>query len=495
MNAPFLLLERQTLLAPLGLRFRDAATGELVGGGLSVTAYPTDDPSRRASAFVNRSGVYVLQHAAGLREAEFGAGDKAFWDAAPTKRAFTVEVFDSEGRFQPYSFQTALPFKGIHTWAWPLGDASAQGAPEPAADFSDDFTDNTRDARWKLGTLTPPASAFDDKVTVAETGGRLEITPRSSAGVKAYNGYVSAASWNLTDARATVEVVQTTTNKGQTVFTLALDANNWLRFLFESAKLNFQTKVGGAETATTIPADAAQQRFWRLRHERTRDVVTFETSADGATWVVRREVPRQFSLKSMTVELNAGTASSVASPGKAVFDGFALESNPTQSLPLYSSPTRPVTGGMAVLRASLWDAAADAPAAWALMEARVNGQPTVRGYADEAGRVALVFPYPEPPSFVQQNPPPPATPFTRQEWPVSVFASYRPQSPAPRVPDLKATLAQPRATLWADAARTTPLTKVTLRSGQQLVVRSNEAPTDAAPDGRPLPVLLITPAV
>ena len=36
--------------------------------------------------------------------------------------------------------------------------------------------------------------------------------------------------------------------------------------------------------------------------------------------------------------------------------------------------------------------------------------------------------------------------------------------------------------------------KVTLRSGQQLVVRSNEASTDAAPDSRPLPVLLITPA-
>lgn len=494
MNAPFQLLERQTLLAPLGLRFRDAATGEFVGGGLSVTAYPTGDPSRRVSGFVNRSGVYVVRHAAGLRELEFGAGDRAFWDTLPPKKAFTVEVSDTEGRFLPYSFQTGLPFEGLHTWAWPLGEASAQGAPEPAADFSDNFADDVRDARWKLGTLTPPASAFDDKVTVAETGGRLEITPRSSASVKAYNGYVSAASWNLTDARATVEVVQTTTNKGQTVFTLALDANNWFRFLFESAKLNFQTKIGGAETSTNIPADAAQQRFWRLRHERVGDRVIFETSADGAKWAVRREVPRQFSIKSMTIELNAGTPSSVASPGKAVFDGFALESNPARALPLYSSPTRPSTGGMAVLRASLWDASADAPAAWAVLEARVNGQPTVRGYADAEGRVALHFPYPAPPSFVQQSPPPAATPFTRQEWPVSVFGSYRPQSPVPRVPDLKATLAQGRATLWADAARTNPLTKVTLRSGQQLVVRSYEASTDAAPDGRPLPVLLITPA-
>jgi hypothetical protein len=494
MSASFRTFERQTLLAPLGLRFRDAATGEFVRGGLSVAVYPTDNPSKRASAFVNNSGVYVVRHADGLREAEFGAGDRAFWDAPPPKRSFTVEVSDTEGRFLPYSFQTALPVKGIHTWAWPLGDASSPAPTEPAAAFSDNFDDGVRDSRWKLGTLTPPDSAWDQQVMVDETGGRLEVTPRASVAGKNFNGYVSTSNWNLTDARATVAVVQTTTNAAQTVFTLALDGGNWFRFLAASGNLSFQSKVNGADSSTNIPADGAQQRFWRLRHDRASDQIIFETSADGANWAARRIVPRQFSIKSMTVELNAGTAASVASPGKAVFGGLIFESNPAQALPLYSAPTRPVTGGMAVLRASLWDSVADAPAAWALLEARVNGQPTARGYADEQGRVALLFPYPEPPSFVQQNPPPPATSFTRQEWPVSIYASYEPQSPAPRPPDLRATLAQARATLWADAARTTPLTKVTLRSGQQLVVRSYEASTDAAPDGRPLPVLFITPA-
>jgi hypothetical protein len=494
LSASFQTFERQTLVAPLGLRFRDAATCEFVRGGLSVTVYPTDDPSRRASAFVNSSGVYVVRHADGLREVEFGAGDQALWDAPPTRRNFTVEVADTEGRFLPYSFQTALPFEGIHTWSWPLNDVTAQPSPEPAASFSDNFDDGVRDARWKLGTLTTPASAWDQQVTVAETGGRLEITPRTSVAGKNYNGYVSNSNWNLTDARATVAVVQTATNAAQTVFTLALDGANWFRFLAASGTLSFQTRVGGTDDSTNIPADAAQQRFWRLRHERAGDQIVFETSPDGATWAVRRTVPRQFSIKSMTVELNAGTASSVASPGKAVFGGLIFESNPAQALPLYSAPTRAVAGGMAVLRASLWDSVANAPAAWALLEARVNGRPTARGYADASGQVALLFPYPEPPSFVQQNPAPPAVPFTRQEWPVSIYASYKPQSHAPTLPDLRATLAQARATLWADAARTTPLTKVTLRSGQQLVVRSYEASTDAAPDGRPLPVLLITPA-
>ena len=149
MSASFRTFESQTLVAPLGLRFRDAATGEFVRGGLSVAVYPAGNPERRATAFVNNSGVYVVRHADGLREVEFGAGDGAFWDAAP-KKNFTVEVADAEGRFLPYSFQTALPFEGVHTWAWPLSDASGQPSPEPAVNFSDDFGDNTRDARWKL---------------------------------------------------------------------------------------------------------------------------------------------------------------------------------------------------------------------------------------------------------------------------------------------------------------------------------------------------------
>ncbi len=494
MSTPFQILERQTLLAPLGLRFRDAATGEIVRGGLSVTVYPTANPSRRASAFVNSSGVYVAQLAPGLREVEFGAGDTSFWDTLPPKKAFTVEVFDNEGRYLPFSFQTALPVKGLHTWTWPLSEASIQPSPEPAASFYDNFNNNTQDAWWKLGTLTPPASTWDQQINVSETGQRLEITPRSSTTGKNYNGYVSVTNWNFTDARATVEVIQTTTNAAQTIFTLALDSNNWFRFLVASGDLNFQTRVNGAETSVSIPADGVQQRFWRLRHDRANDQMIFETSGDGADWILRRAVPRQISIKGLAVELNAGTPSSVAAPGKAIFDSLILESNPAFALPLYSSPTRSVSGGMAVLRASLWDAVANAPASWALLEARLSGQPTVRGYADEAGRIALVFPYPEPPSFVQQSPPQPATPFTRQEWPVSIFASYKPQSPAPQLPDLNATLKQPRANLWADAARTTPLTKVTLRSGQQLVVRSYEASTDSALNNRPLPVLLITPA-
>lgn len=276
MSTPFRTVGRQTLVAPLGLRFRDAATGVAVSQGLRVTLYPNANPARRTLAHANGSGVYVAHRAAGLRESEMGAGDAEFWNAPPASAPFTVEVVDEERRYLPYSFPVTLPGKGISTW------------------------------------------------------------------------------------------------------------------------------------------------------------------------------------------------------------------------PLFSAPTRSAGGGLATLRTSLRDAIADAPAAWALLEARITGQLVVRGLADELGRVALVFPYPEPATFLVQSPP--SAPFTKQEWPVQLFASYLPQRPVPTLPSLPAALGQPRAQLWADSARTTPLTQATLRTGQELVVRSFDTSPEAPLGGTPLSVLLITPA-
>jgi hypothetical protein len=491
-STPLQIIERQTLVAPLGLRFRDAATGAAVSGGLRVTLYPAANPSRRTHAFANGSGVYVAHRAAGLRAAETGAGDAAFWKETAAGVPFVVEVTDSERRYLPYSFPASLPAKGLQTWTWPLAEAASRQSPEPASSFADDFDNGARDAWWTPGTLSTPASVFDANVAVAEQGGRLKITPLANAGGQHYNGYVSSSGWNLTDAAASVEVVQAADGAARTIFTLAADANNRFRFLASAGRLAFQTQAGGVETSPDIAHDAAGQRFWRLRHERRSDQVFFETSGDGAAWVTRRALARPFALTSLLVELNAGTASSVAAPGAALFDNFRMESNPTAALPLFSAPTRAAGGGLATLRASLWDAAADAPASWALLEARIAGQPTVRGLADELGRVALVFPYPEPSAFAEQSPP--STPFTKQEWPVQLFASYSPQRPVPPLPSLPAALRQPRATLWADSALSVPLTRAVLRAGRELVVRTSDASDVTAPGDTPLPVLLMTPA-
>lgn len=503
MSASFVRMERQTILAPLGVRFADAVTREPVDDGLAVHVYPTASPQWRTRAFPNRSGTFVLHRAAGLQNATRGAGDEQFWNALPPGRSYTVEVADARGRFLPLVFSTPLPVRGLFRWIWPLYDATSAPQPTPAQAFRDDFTDATMDAsKWTKNTLNPPqSSTFDKDIVVSEVGGRLEITPRSKMGGTHYSGYVSAARWNATNARATVEVAQAAQNGAETFFTLALDTDNWLRFYVQGATPNvqlfMQTKLGVNATVTAIPYSAAQHRWWRFRHDRAADQFAFETSPDGLVWTRRRAVARPFAVTSVLLELGAGTGASVADPGKAVFDNFLMESNPVPAVPLFSAPARRAGTGMAVIRAELWNPVAKAPASFALFEARVVGRQTMRGVADRQGRVALVFPYPEPtvpPDAPGQ--PAPVPPLTRQEWAVEVRAYYK--TPAagatpPTVPELAATLAQPRAELWADEARSAPLTRATMRFGQELVVRSQRNVANAPLDPVPLPVLLVTP--
>lgn len=111
-------IEKISLVAPLGLCFHDAATGERVVDGLSVSVYPAAQTiwKKRTAARPNPSGVYVLHKADGLGEFTRGAGDAEFWAKNPPQKSFIAEVFDNENRFQPFQFSLKLPVKGIFRW-------------------------------------------------------------------------------------------------------------------------------------------------------------------------------------------------------------------------------------------------------------------------------------------------------------------------------------------------------------------------------------------
>ena len=93
MAAPFITLDRLTMVAPLGLRFHDTTTGTIVGDGLSVWAYPVARPTAKSQAVANRRGVYVLHHGYGLRAREIGDGSRFYWDHPdPPNKDFVIEV-------------------------------------------------------------------------------------------------------------------------------------------------------------------------------------------------------------------------------------------------------------------------------------------------------------------------------------------------------------------------------------------------------------------
>ena len=312
MATPFIITDRLTMVAPLGLRFHDTTNGTLVGDGLSVWAYPLGRPNAKRPAIANRKAVYVLHHGFGLTEREHGDGSRFYWDHPdPPNKDFVIEVTDEQRRFQPFQFIANIPHEGIYKW--------------------DTLLDSPLSAR------------------------------------------------------------------------------------------------------TTIP--------------------------------------------------------------------------------LFSSSTRSVSSGMAVVRADLWDTSIDGAAAWAVIEVFTAGNLIGRGVADEAGRMAVIFPFPTPLPFSQASPPgsplgspPVATspPLTEQVWPLELRAFYTPVrpvlsppdfiEPGPPLPDLRFTLSQPAATMWADAELTEIFEDTGLRFGRELILKSRPSP-GSPPSQTPDSVLFITPAV
>jgi len=170
---------------------------------------------------------------------------------------------------------------------------------------------------------------------------------------------------------------------------------------------------------------------------------------------------------------------SAASP--VVPSGFA------DGVPLFSAPSRLAPSMRATIRAQLQDATTGLPAAGAVLVATIAGAEQATGIADALGRVAVVFPYPEPEDFPIVGDPsasPPPGPIgsslTGQSWPVTLAVRYAASAaPYPAYPDLCTTLSQPSAQLWGDTLGAA-LGGQTLFVGAELVLRSVNAATGAA---------------
>lgn len=199
----------------------------------------------------------------------------------------------------------------------------------PFLAMSDDFNDNSRDTKkWLVNALGSAVS--DPSVTVSEQNQRLEITPLSSTSGSHSNGYSTMNLIDLTNKRASVEVVQATNSSSyaNTVFSLAAD-NGWYRFLTEHGQLYMEQYVGGVTSgATPITYNATTHRHWRIRHDPSNDTIYWETSSDGSTWTVRHSATRQLDLAKLVADLYVRTWQSESSPGVAYFDNFKFESNP-----------------------------------------------------------------------------------------------------------------------------------------------------------------------
>ncbi len=131
-----------TRVAPLGLRFWDEVTRDVVRDGLAVTAWPESRPSQSRTATVNRAGVWALHSLPGMGPFERGSGDDSYWakvasgsdPALGSLRPFVVQVVDTARRFLPTRLRVRLPVRGVFGWPAEVGlavdaHALAVGAP------------------------------------------------------------------------------------------------------------------------------------------------------------------------------------------------------------------------------------------------------------------------------------------------------------------------------------------------------------------------------
>jgi len=149
---------------------------------------------------------------------------------------------------------------------------------------------------------------------------------------------------------------------------------------------------------------------------------------------------------------------------------------------LFATSSRPVTAGLAVVRAQLVDAGGAATAHAVLEVDDPEGQ-TWFGLADERGMVALLLPFPLFP-FEEVGSPPRSPSEAREppSWPITVRARYRPASQqvplGARRPDLASLFAQAPANILAAPGGAPALSlPADLIFGRELVLRTGLGPT------------------
>jgi hypothetical protein len=170
------VLERISMVCPLGVRFRDDATGAYVTDSLSVIVYPASQPELQASGVTNSSSLFVFRNLPGLREIENGSGDAAFWSELTPRFDYVLEVRDRSGRYLPFRLPIQLPQRGI------LGIELTSPVSSPAA------VQTGREEGWLPLFSSPGRAAIDGM-------GMLRAELRDA-------GTQMPAAWALIEAKA-----------------------------------------------------------------------------------------------------------------------------------------------------------------------------------------------------------------------------------------------------------------------------------------------------
>lgn len=169
MSSQVLVLDQITLTAPFGVRFWDVATNAQAEPGISVVAFPKAYPELRTSATESPSGVFSFSGLPGLRNAENGNGDDAYWSANPPAVSYVMQVSDTALRYLPFQFSVSLPVRGLFArWDSPLSIGLT-----PGPDWLPIFSQPSRTLAGPYGAVR--ATLQDDSLGAAASWSLLSV--------------------------------------------------------------------------------------------------------------------------------------------------------------------------------------------------------------------------------------------------------------------------------------------------------------------------------
>jgi hypothetical protein len=143
-----------------------------------------------------------------------------------------------------------------------------------------------------------------------------------------------------------------------------------------------------------------------------------------------------------------------------------------ERIPLFAAPARPLPEPLGVVYAQLRSDVSQQAAAWCLLGVSLDGVLCGLGLADVEGRVAAMFPFPEPPRRALASPPSAHDDFA---WDLTLSAFWSPalrRTPPPSIPDLADVLDSLGTPINVIASRTPPAPSLRLSYRQPATVRT-----------------------
>jgi hypothetical protein len=172
--------------------------------------------------------------------------------------------------------------------------------------------------RWRKGLLIHQLAEYDHAISVRQSDGTLQITPRGGAPGKHFYGVVSAQTFDLTSSTIAANVLQVPSDGATAIMAVGPDMLHYAAFRVTDSQLVLEHRSGSEHSITRITFDPMRHRFWRFR-EVSDGVIAWETSPDGQKWHLQHATEASFSLSNVTLQLAAGSDHAVERPGSAIF--------------------------------------------------------------------------------------------------------------------------------------------------------------------------------